>query len=60
MLIALSLVHAATTIQQRSVEEDQRALIALENEWLASERDAAVLDESSLRISCIRFSVATS
>jgi hypothetical protein len=44
MLIALSLVHAATPIQQRSVEEDQRALIALENEWLASEHDAAVLD----------------
>jgi hypothetical protein len=44
MLIALSLVHAATPIPQRSVEEDQRALIALENEWLASEHDAAVLD----------------
>jgi hypothetical protein len=43
-LIALSLVHAAAAIEQRSAEEDQRALVALENEWLASEHDAKVLD----------------
>jgi len=42
--LRLPVIDCSGSEQQRTSEQDRRALIALENEWLNTEHDAAALD----------------